>query len=79
LKAQACAREHGRRRVAGKLLSHSAHRVLEPFQFTFEVQVFYLVPIQVRFQKFGGINFRAAAVTHRGIVTDVMKLNIGSI
>jgi hypothetical protein len=49
---------------------------LEPFEFTFEIKIFYLVPIQMRIEKFCGINLRAAAVTHGSMISNVMKLNV---
>jgi hypothetical protein len=56
-------------------LSHPSHGVLEPFEFTFEIKIFYLVSIQMRIKKFCGINLRAAAVTHHSVISDVMKVN----
>jgi hypothetical protein len=57
-------------------LTHPSHGVLEPFELAFEIKVFYLMPIQMRFKKFCGINLCTAAVTHSGMKSNVMKVNV---
>jgi hypothetical protein len=64
--------------LAGKKaprLSHPSHGVLEAFEFTFEIKIFYLMSIQMRIEKFRGINLSATPVTHHSIISDITKLN----
>jgi hypothetical protein len=66
----------GKSRAKNDSLSHSSHGVLQPFEFTFEIKIFYLVPIQMRLKKFRGINLSAAAVTYGGVISNIMESNV---
>jgi hypothetical protein len=57
-------------------LSHPSHGVLQSFEFTFQIKVLDLVPIQVRVKEFYGINLRAASVTCGCLIDDIVKVDI---
>jgi hypothetical protein len=49
---------------------------LKAFEFTFQVEIFYLMAIEVRFEKFCGINLRAAAMADCSLISYIVKINV---
>jgi len=57
-------------------LSHSSHGVLQPFEFTFQIEILDLMPVQVRIEEFYRIDFRAASVTHGCLIDNIVHMDI---
>ncbi len=66
----------GNRRAKTNLLSHPPHGVLQPFELTFQIEVFDLVAIEVRVKELYGVDLRAASVTYGSLIVDIVEVNI---